>query len=303
MLRKVPEKVSLWGRREGWFLLSLLPCSQHRCDDGVNRLESVQNEHSWVRGDLHLVWNHAQWLHVTDVGAFSLPRTLSWQETRNYWQLQCHRTSNRTAGARAEIGMITSAGGDLLKKYLNEWETSRHLFLWQLCGKAISDKRGISPDSGRHNLFTLLYLFSLPESTHRPHASPEDRASPLPGHWAFDRPVSRLNRGWESRARRSRVRGFWHRASWVPVRFPCLLSGLPGALIRSILDIRTQGGIFTTPGDAYTAPVEMWIKGLGESMLAFEIWSWIVIYFFRLPCTWHQISSSRNYWGITIYPG
>ena len=147
------------------------------------------------------------------------------------------------------------------------------------------------------------HCYSLLESTHRPYASPEDRASPLPGHRAFDRPDSRLNRGREPGSRRSRVRGFRHRASWVSVRFPCLLSGSPGALIRSILDIRTQGGIFTTPGDAYTTPVEMWIKGLGESMVAFEIWSWIVIYFFRLPCTWHQISSSRNYWGITIYPG
>ena len=27
---------------------------------------------------------------------------------------------NRTAGAGAEIGMLTSAGGDLLKKYHNE---------------------------------------------------------------------------------------------------------------------------------------------------------------------------------------
>jgi hypothetical protein len=27
---------------------------------------------------------------------------------------------------------------------------------------------------------------------------------------------------------------------------------------------RTQGGIFTTPGDAYTTPVDMWVKALGE---------------------------------------
>jgi len=27
---------------------------------------------------------------------------------------------------------------------------------------------------------------------------------------------------------------------------------------------RTQGGIFTTPGEAYTTPVEMWLKGLGK---------------------------------------
>lgn len=26
---------------------------------------------------------------------------------------------------------------------------------------------------------------------------------------------------------------------------------------------RTHGGIFTTPGEAYTTPVEMWIKALG----------------------------------------
>jgi len=28
---------------------------------------------------------------------------------------------------------------------------------------------------------------------------------------------------------------------------------------------RTQGGIFTTPGEAYTTPVEMWLKSLGEN--------------------------------------
>jgi hypothetical protein len=31
------------------------------------------------------------------------------------------------------------------------------------------------------------------------------------------------------------------------------------------VDCRTQGGIFTTPGEAYTTPVEMWLKGLGKS--------------------------------------
>jgi len=36
------------------------------------------------------------------------------------------------------------------------------------------------------------------------------------------------------------------------------------------VDHRTQGGIFTTPGDAYTTPVEMWIKGLGESSFRFD---------------------------------
>ena len=32
---------------------------------------------------------------------------------------------------------------------------------------------------------------------------------------------------------------------------------------------RTQGGIFTTPGEAYTTPVEMWLKGLGGSHIFF----------------------------------
>ena len=32
---------------------------------------------------------------------------------------------------------------------------------------------------------------------------------------------------------------------------------------------RTQGGIFTTPGDAHTTPVDMWVKALGTSLLPF----------------------------------
>ena len=32
---------------------------------------------------------------------------------------------------------------------------------------------------------------------------------------------------------------------------------------------RTQGGIFTTPGDAYTTPVDMWVKALGEQLFFF----------------------------------
>ena len=32
---------------------------------------------------------------------------------------------------------------------------------------------------------------------------------------------------------------------------------------------RTQGGIFTTPGDAYTTPVDMWVKALGASSFHF----------------------------------
>jgi hypothetical protein len=31
---------------------------------------------------------------------------------------------------------------------------------------------------------------------------------------------------------------------------------------------RTQGGIFTTPGDAYTTPVDMWVKALGEQFFS-----------------------------------
>jgi len=41
---------------------------------------------------------------------------------------------------------------------------------------------------------------------------------------------------------------------------------------------RTHGGIFTTPGDAYTTPVEMWVKGLGM--------------FFNLPCSLNGIKFS-----------
>ena len=34
---------------------------------------------------------------------------------------------------------------------------------------------------------------------------------------------------------------------------------------------RTQGGIFTTPGDAYTTPVDMWVKALGVSSFHFQL--------------------------------
>lgn len=27
---------------------------------------------------------------------------------------------------------------------------------------------------------------------------------------------------------------------------------------------RTRGGLFSTPGDAYTTPVDMWVKAMGE---------------------------------------
>lgn len=39
---------------------------------------------------------------------------------------------------------------------------------------------------------------------------------------------------------------------------PCELTALTSCS-------RTQGGIFTTPGDAYTTPVDMWVKALGVS--------------------------------------
>ena len=38
------------------------------------------------------------------------------------------------------------------------------------------------------------------------------------------------------------------------------------APLRLLTSHRTQGGIFTTPGEAYTTPVEMWLKGLGERL-------------------------------------
>jgi len=49
---------------------------------------------------------------------------------------------------------------------------------------------------------------------------------------------------------------------YVPLYF--VPSPLRTQSIKLMASFRTQGGIFTTPGDAYTTPVEMWIKGLGE---------------------------------------
>ncbi|EKM74838.1 hypothetical protein AGABI1DRAFT_95331 [Agaricus bisporus var. burnettii JB137-S8] len=40
------------------------------------------------------------------------------------------------------------------------------------------------------------------------------------------------------------------------------LVGVESVDFDTELDYQTQGGIFTTPGDAFTTPVEMWIKGL-----------------------------------------
>ena len=46
---------------------------------------------------------------------------------------------------------------------------------------------------------------------------------------------------------------------------------------------RTQGGIFTTPGDAYTTPVDMWVKALGEH-----------IFFLRGTQTWFILTEKSN---------
>ena len=42
-------------------------------------------------------------------------------------------------------------------------------------------------------------------------------------------------------------------------------------VVKAVLTrCRTQGGIFTTPGDAYTTPVDMWVKALGELFFSAE---------------------------------
>jgi hypothetical protein len=46
---------------------------------------------------------------------------------------------------------------------------------------------------------------------------------------------------------------------------------------------RTQGGIFTTPGEAYTTPVEMWLKGLGKLDFPFYV------VYLLLHSQWNQI--------------
>ena len=93
---------------------------------------------------------------------------------------------------------------------------------------------------------------------------------PRTRHW----PAPRFYRRRESRARRRRMCRLWFWVVWIPVRF---LFPLPFCVLYSILfrswltDVlacvshRTQGGIFTTPGDAYTTPVDMWVKALGTS--------------------------------------
>lgn len=40
--------------------------------------------------------------------------------------------------------------------------------------------------------------------------------------------------------------------------------------VELIFRCRTHGGIFTTPGDAYTTPVEMWIKAIGTQTRKFR---------------------------------
>jgi len=44
-----------------------------------------------------------------------------------------------------------------------------------------------------------------------------------------------------------------------------LFSQRPSLICCSFYVLRIQGGIFTTPGEAYTTPVEMWLKSLGEN--------------------------------------
>jgi hypothetical protein len=43
-------------------------------------------------------------------------------------------------------------------------------------------------------------------------------------------------------------------------------------------DLRTQGGIFTTPGDAYTTPVDMWVKALGTSYILYSLYYFLYYY-------------------------
>ena len=47
---------------------------------------------------------------------------------------------------------------------------------------------------------------------------------------------------------------------------------IPKYALLTTLYGRTQGGIFTTPGDAYTTPVEMWLKAFGASELRGSIY-------------------------------
>lgn len=37
-----------------------------------------------------------------------------------------------------------------------------------------------------------------------------------------------------------------------------------GILMLTDDDNSTRGGLFSTPGDAYTTPVDMWVKAMGE---------------------------------------
>ena len=51
---------------------------------------------------------------------------------------------------------------------------------------------------------------------------------------------------------------------------------LLSSLIRS-----TQGGIFTTPGEAYTTPVEMWLKGLGKPPNGLHVVAFCTLFYER----------------------
>lgn len=62
-----------------------------------------------------------------------------------------------------------------------------------------------------------------------------------------------------------------------------------GSLATLCRMYRTQGGIFTTPGDAYTTPVEMWVKAFGECRSA-EV-------FFSRPLSHRHVFRSRPPFG------
>ena len=52
---------------------------------------------------------------------------------------------------------------------------------------------------------------------------------------------------------------------------------------------RTQGGIFTTPGDAYTTPVEMWVKALGMSLFNF-----FLQFYFETESNFHRVDRGKT---------
>ena len=59
---------------------------------------------------------------------------------------------------------------------------------------------------------------------------------------------------------RTPLREWWN---FGPIRIVLIIT-LCHVVSSDSIRSRTQGGIFTTPGDAYTTPVDMWVKALGE---------------------------------------